>query len=412
MHCKGQQVSLEEIAETLNVDYVVEGSVLRARDRVRINVQLIDARRDRNVWAENYDHDVRDVLAVQSEAAMKIADEIKVTLSPREEVRLAARTNISPASYEAYLRGRFFSNRRTKQDLEQALEQFHSVVESDPESGLGYAGVADANILMALHGFVPPREAWPKAKAAAERAVALDQFLSEAHASLGLIRSYYEWNWSEAERAYRTAIDVNPNDATARHRYAIHLSRLGRHAEAIEEVQRARELDPLSLAINNAVGIVYLMARRYDDAVKQLIANRELSEDYYRTYMNLGRCYVEQDKCQQALEALARASELSGENPFVVATLAHGYGRAGDKAKARELLSSLKEISTSKYVSPVSIALVQVGLEDHDAAFESLRAAVREHAGYLVWLKVEPVFDALRSDPRFNTLLAEVGFTE
>jgi TolB-like protein/Tfp pilus assembly protein PilF len=410
MRVKEANRTVPEIAEQLGVDYVLEGSVLRADGRVRINAQLIDTAQDRSVWAENYDHDFQDILSLQNDAARTIAGEIRVQLSPEEQVRLGASPKISPQAYENYLRARFFMNRRSREGVVRAKELFQEVINAEPDSGMGYAGLADAHVLTAVQGYAPPQQVWPEAKAAAERAVELDANLADAHASLGLIRSFYEWDWKNAAQEFDRAIELNPGYVTARQRRATYLSRLGRHDEAIEEIQRAREIDPLSLSVSHSAGVIYSMAREHNMAVEQFKNNLELAGDYYRTYMALGRCQLETRDFAAGLASLNRASELSGHNPFVVATLAFGYGRSGDQDEARKLLKQLEEQSTSRYVSPVSLAMVQIGLGETDAAFALLDKALKERSGFLSWLKVEPAFDPLRDDPRFVVLLDAVGF--
>jgi TolB-like protein/predicted Ser/Thr protein kinase len=293
MRLKEANRTVPEIAEQLGVDYVLEGSVLRADGRVRINTKLIDTAQDRSVWAENYDHPFEDILSLQNEAARTIAGEIRVQLSPEEQIRLAATPKISPQAYENYLRARFFMNRRSRESVARAKELFQEIIDAEPDSGMGYAGLADAHVLTAVQGHAPPQQVWPEAKAAAERAVELDANLAEAHASLGLIRSFYEWDWKNAAQEFDRAIELNPGYVTARQRRATYLSRLGRHDEAIEEIQRAREIDPLSLSVSHSAGVIYSMAREHNMAVEQFKNNLELASDYYRTYMALGRCQLE-----------------------------------------------------------------------------------------------------------------------
>jgi serine/threonine-protein kinase len=409
MQYKGASTPLSEIAAALKVAYVLEGSVAREGERVRINAKLIDPATEQNLWAESYDRSLEDILDLQREVARSIAAEVRVQLTPAERVRLSASQTVNARAYENYLRGRYLGNRRTKEALEQALEYYQAVVANDPDSGLGYSGLADIYTLQAVLGMAPPEDVWPRAKTAAIRALELDDSLAEAHSAKGLIASFNEWNWTEAEQEFHKAIELNPGDATARQRYAVMLSRLGRHREAIAEMEQARELDPLSMTINNAVAVCYYMARRYDDAIRQLESNRSLSPTYYRTYWNLGRCYLQKKQHQQALAAFQKARELSDNNSFMIAALAHAYADAGQNQQAWQLLSELLEISKKEYVSSMSIALVHIGLGENQAALTWLEKALGEQAGLLVWLKVDPEFDPLRSDSRFQKILARVG---
>jgi serine/threonine-protein kinase len=409
MQYKGGNTPLPQIAAALHVGYVLEGSVAREGDRVRINAKLIDPATEQNLWAESYDRPLEDILDLQREVARSIAGEVRVQLTPSERVRLSASQTVNTRAYENYLRGRYLGNRRTKEALDQALEYYQAVVANDPNSGLGYSGLADVYTLQAVQGMAAPEDVWPKAKTAAGRALQLDDSLAEAHSAMGLIHSFYEWNWDEAEREFRNSLELNPSDANAHQRYAVMLSRLGRHREAIVEMQQARELDPLSITVNNAVAVCYYMARRYDDAIRQLESNVALSPSYYRTFWNLGRCYVQKQQHQQALANLQKARELSDNNSFMIASLAHAYAAAGQNQQAWQLLSELLELSKKEYVSSMSIALVHIGLGEKQAALTWIEKALGEQAGLLVWLKVDPEFDPLREEPRFQQILAKVG---
>jgi TolB-like protein/Tfp pilus assembly protein PilF len=409
MQYKGAATPLREIAAALNVAYVIEGSVVRDGERVRISAKLVDPASEQNLWAESYDRALEGILDLQREVARAIAAEVRVQLTPAEQVRLSASQTVNTRAYENYLRGRYLGNRRTKEALDQALEYYQAVVTNDPRSGLGYSGLADIYSLQAVLGMAPPEEVWPKAETAATRALDLDDSLAEAHSAMGLLYSFYKWDWKLAEQSYRKAVELNPGDATARQRYAVLLSRLGRHREAIHEMEQSRELDPLSLTITNAVAVTLYMARRYDDAIVQLEKNRALSPTYYRTYWNLGRCYLQKKQYQPAIAALQQARELSENNSFMVAALAHAYALAGQNQQAWQLLSELLETSKKEYVSPMSIALVHIGLGETQAALTWIEKALGEQAGLLVWLKVDPEFDPLRPDPRFQQILAMVG---
>ena len=412
MQYKGASVALPEIAAALSVGYVMEGSVLRDGDRVRINAKLIDSATEQNLWAESYDRPLEDILDLQREVARAIAAEIRVQLTPAEQVRLSASQTVNTRAYENYLRGKYLGNRRTKEALDRALEYYQAVLANDPGAGLGYSGLADVYTLQAVLGMAPPEEVWPKAKTAATRALELDDSLAEAHSAMGVIHSFYEWQWDQAEKAFRNAIELNPGDAIARQRYAVMLSRLGRHEEAIAEMLLARELDPLSLTINNALAVCYYMARRYDEAIAQLESNLSLSPAYHRTYWNLGRCYLQKKQYPQALAALRKAREISDDTAFMVAALAHAYGVAGQREQARQLLGELLELSKSEYVSPMSLVLVHIGLQQHQEALSWLEKSMDDQAGLLVWLKVDPEFDPLRSEPRFRATLAKVGLSD
>ena len=406
---KERNVAPNQIARELNISYLVEGSVQREGDRVRITAQLINASDGELVWTRNYDRDLRDVFKLQSDVARSIASQIRVRLTPAEESRLSRTRPISPQSYEQYLRGRFLATSRTAEGLERSLEHYREVLAESPASALAHAGMADSLLLQANHGFVPPDQVWPRAKAAAEKALALDPELAEAHSTLGLIPSRFEWDWGAAEGSYLKALELYPGDPIANQRYGIFLCRMGRHDEAVEAIRRARDLDPLSLTISNAVGVIFHMAGRYDEAIEQYRRNLELSESYYRTQYNLGRSYLELSHYEDAVAALDQARAMSGDRPYLGAMLGYAYGRAGQTRPAEEALEEVSLRGASQYVSPASFALLHLGLEDFDAAFVQLDRAVEERAALLTWLRVDPVFDPIREQPRFADLLERVG---
>ena len=406
---KDANIPVGQIAKDLNVSYVVEGSVQHAGDRVRITAQLIDAASEELVWTQSYDRDMRDVLTLQSEVARSIATQIQVKLSPTEELRLSRVNPVNPRAYEDYLRGRFFSNDRTKESLEKALEHYRMVIAGSPGSALAYAGIADTYILEANHGFRRPQEAAPLAKEAALQAIAIDDTLAEAYSTLGYIQSNIEWKWKDAEASYLKAVELYPGDATANQRYGIYLSRMGRHAEAIEAMRRAHDLDPLSLTINNALGVVLYMGGRYEEAVSQLRSNLELDESYYRTYYNLGRCYLQQSRFSDAVAAFEKALQFSGNNPYVLACLRRAQAAGGDREPAEQLLREFSSRAAGQYVSPANRVLIYLGLGDKEQAFAWLEEAYKERSGMLSWLKVDPDFEPLRDDPRFDDLLAKIG---
>ena len=407
---KDANIPVGQIAKDLNVSYVVEGSVQRVGDRVRITAQLIDAATEELVWTQSYDRDLRDVLTLQSEVARSIATQIQVKLSPTEELRLSRVNPVNPKAYEDYLRGRFFSNDRTREGLGKALEHYRMVVADSPDSALAYAGIAETHILEANHGFLRPLEAAPLAKEAALKAIEIDETLAEAYSTLGFIQSNFEWKWKDAEASYLKAVELYPGDATANQRYGIYLSRMGRHAEAAEAMRLAHDLDPLSLTINNALGVVLYRAGQYQQAVSQLRSNLELDEAYYRTYYNLGRCYMQQRRFDDAVAAFEQALQLSGNNPYLQACLGCAKAAAGNTEPAEQLLRDFSNQAGTQYVSPANRVLIYLGLGDKEQAFAWLEEAYKERSSMLSWLNVDPHFEPLRDDPRFDDLLAKVGF--
>jgi Tfp pilus assembly protein PilF len=377
---------------------------------VRITVQLIEAATDRHLWAESYQRELRDVLALQSDVAQAIAREIKVAVTPEEEARLARARTVNPEAYEAYLKGRYHWNKRTREGLMKGLENFQQAIDIDPTYALAYAGVADSWSILGNNGFLPAEETFPKAKAAALKALAIDDSLAEAHTSLASVLQDYEWDWTGTEREYRRAFQLNPGYATAHHGYAFLLSILGRHDEAIAEVKRARELDPLSLRINTNVGLLLLWARRYDEAVAELQKALELESNRPAPHAYLGVAYLQKEMYEEAIAEFQTAARIG--NSLYSRRLAHAYAVAGKPDEARKMLKQILAASKKQFFSPVMIALVYVGLQEHDTAFEWLEKAFQSRDARCYRLKVDPRLDPLRSDPRFHSLLRRLNFPE
>ncbi len=406
MQYKGREAPLSEIADALDVGYVVEGSVQRQGDRIRVNATLIDVETGQSLWAENYDHDLTDILALQSDVAKRIAAEVEVKMTPEEEGRLSSRRTVRAQSYDKYLRARYLLNRRTRESLSQARDLFQTVAAEDPRFAPAFVGMADAHILLAIVGAARPAELWPLARREIQTALDLDPELAEAYSTRALVRSFWDWRWEDAELDYRTAIELNPGDAVARQRHAVLLSRLGRHHEALEEIERARVMDPLSPTINHSVGALRFMARRFDEAIERFEKNIRTDSNRYRPYRYLGRCHLEQRDYDKAIANLRTAVELSGGNAFVIAELVYGLGIAGQTAEATERLAEIG--AGGGYVSPSSWAVAYLGLGDRAQALTWLERAVDDHSSLIVWMKVEPMFDPVREDPRFQALLDRV----
>jgi TolB-like protein/Flp pilus assembly protein TadD len=401
---------LPETARELGVDAVVEGSVLRAGDRVRITAQLIDAERDRLLWAESYEHDLGNVLDLQSRVARTIADKIKLELTPREHEDLTRSRRLDPAVYEACLRGRHFWYKRTTESVRKGLECFEEAIGLDPCYAPAYAGVADSYIVDGGRYLgVSPKIAYSRARAAAMKAVELDDSLAEAHTSLAAVMTDYDWDWEGADREYRRAIELNPNYVTAHSWYAEQLSRMGRHAEAVAEAERARTLDPLSLASSMIVAWILYFARRYDEAIEQARRTLELDPGFATAHRILGWAYEETGRHEEAIAAHEQASELTGRQPNFTGQLGRAYALAGMPAEAREVLQQLRELSTETYVSSLDIATIHTALGENDEALDWLERAYEERADHLPYLRVNPRLDPLRSEPRFQRVLERMG---
>ncbi len=411
MRYKGMEKPLPEIARELNVDAVVEGSVLRVGDRVRITAQLIAAATDRHLWASSYERDLRDVLALQGEVARAIVGEIGVRLTPQERSRLTDKKTVNPDAYEAYLKGRYHWFRGTAPDAQKSLDYFQQSVAKQPDYALAYAGIADAYVQMAgsAYGVLSPREAFPKAKVAAMRAVELDPTLSEPYVSLAWSSFVFDRDWTTAESQFQRALRLNPNYPNAHQYYGAFLSSMGRFDEAIREAKRGQELDPLSLRGNLDVGFFLHNARRDDEAIPWFRRVLDMDPTFLRTHWVLGLALVQKKRYDEAITELQKAVELSGSGPAQLGSLGYAYAVAGRRAEALEIVEKLKESSREHYVPPATVSIVFSGLGEKDQAMAWLEKANEERDPWVTELKVQPMFDSLRSDPRFLDLLHRVG---
>jgi TolB-like protein/DNA-binding winged helix-turn-helix (wHTH) protein/Tfp pilus assembly protein PilF len=406
---KSSAKPLPEIARELHVDGIVEGSVLRAGDQVRITAQLVYAPRDQHLWAGEYQRYLRDILYLQREVARDIAQQVRVTLTPNEQSRLATVGAVDPAAYEAYLRGRSYWNQRNEASLHKAIEQFEQAIEIDPGYAPAYSGLADCYTTLGYLSYLDPFEAFPRAREAASKAVERDETLAEAHTSLAYYNLYHAWNWSEAEKEFRRAIELNPNYATAHEWYSYYLLAMGRMDEAWSEITRARELDPLSVIISTDVGFNYFYRHDYDGAIGQLRQTLAVSPKFPLAHLWLGRAYQQK---KMYVEAIDEFNKTDDALPGWVVTLAgtgNAYGEWGKRDDAKQVLARLAEMSRQKYVTPYGVALVYAGLGDKDQAFAWLTKACEGRSHWLVWLNRDPRWNSLRSDPRFAELVHRVG---
>jgi TolB-like protein/DNA-binding winged helix-turn-helix (wHTH) protein/Flp pilus assembly protein TadD len=403
---------LPQIARELKVDAVVVGTVSRSASQVRITAQLIEAATDRHLWAQSYEGDVRDLLGLQSQVARAIADEIRVNLTPQQQASLKTDKVVDPEAYEDYLKGRYFWNKRTEAGLDKSLDYFQRAIRKDPDYSLAYAGLADSYTMLAAgeYAVLSPAEAVPKAKAAAEKALQLDNALAEAHATLGYLIWSFDWDWQRAESEYQQAIALNPSYATAHHWYSIYLVEVGHFDEAVAEIRKAEALDPLSLIIHSDDGWILYNARRYDEAIEQLSKALEFDPTFASTHWTLGLAYGGKGMSQKAIGEFQKAVELSGSGTVYQAALGREYAVTGEREKALEILERLSDQSKHRYVLPDGPAYIYTALGDHDRALELLAQAYSQRTDVMTLLKVEPRLDALRSDPRFMELLRRVSF--
>jgi len=405
---KGKVQEVRQIGELLNVDTVLKGSVRRAGNQLRVTAQLINMADGYYLWSETYERDMKDLFAIQKEISRAIVDALRFRLAGEQYERLARAYTASPKAYDLHLKGRYYWNKRTEVGLRQSVEYFQQAVVEDPNYALGYAALADAYALLASYGLSSPKEVMLKAKAAALKALEIDDTLGEAHGSLGFVKSFYDWEWLEAEREYKRALELNPGYATGHQWYSSYLRATGHFNEALEEMKRAQELDPLSPAIGRDFGRIYSSMRRHEQAIEQYRKTLDLNPGFPSGYLHLGLAYQHMARYDEAIAALQKARALPGGNPLIVAGLGQCYAQMGNRVKAQQLLGELVEQSKRRYVPAVDIALIHIGLGEKDRAFQWLEKAYEDHDGWLAWLKVDPVFDGLRQDPRFFTLLAKV----
>lgn len=413
MHYKDCDRTVQQIGCELGVSYVLEGSVRRVGRRVRVTAQLIQVADQTHLWAESYDRELGNILALQNDVACAIADEIRIKLTPRERARLGKVRPVNPEAYDAYLKGRYFWNKRTKEALEKSIRWFERAIEKDPDYASAYAGLADSYCLLAntAYSALPPKEAFSKARVATLKALEIDKTLAEAHASLAQL-DLYEFDWLAAERELRQSIELNPGFAVAHHWYALYLSAKGRFKEALAEANRAYGLDPLSVIINRDLGLIYYYARQPDRAIEQYRKTLELDPNFALAHQALGRAYLEMGMYTKGVEEIRLAVRLSGESVGMLAALAHAYGLAGKTERARGILGDLTERSRRSYVPPTSIAVIYAGLGEKENALEWLEKAWGDQDVGLHTLKVHPIFNGLCTDPRFQDLLRRMNLAK
>jgi eukaryotic-like serine/threonine-protein kinase len=407
MQFKKARKPLSEIARELNVDAVIEGSVVRVGEQVRITAKLIRAATEDTLWAQSYERDLRDVLGLQSEVARSIASEVNITLTPQEQVRLATARPVNVEAHQQLLLGRFHLNKGRGEGLNKAVEHFELAIAKDPGDASAYAGLAEAHIGLSSD-YVRPHEAMPKAKTAALTALKLDESLAEAHAALGFIHLIYDWDGPAAERELRRAIQLNPSLATARLNYSAYLGTQGRHDQAVQEVRRAVALDPLSARTHaNGTGIL-IVAGRLDEAIELAQKGLELEPNNGFVLALQGVAYAEKGRFQEAVSNLQKAAQLD-KNPTILAFGAHVHALAGQRDEARKLIRSVEEGTQNRYFCPYEIGAAYVCLGEHDTAVKYFRQGIKDRADCMAWLGVEPWIEPFRSDPRYAQILREVG---
>jgi serine/threonine protein kinase/Flp pilus assembly protein TadD len=409
---KGASADPRDVGRELGVEAVLVGRVMQRADNLSISVELVDARDNTHLWGKQYNRKLTEILALQDEMARDLSQSLRLRLSGEEEQRLVKRYTDNVEAYQLYLKGRYYWNKRTPDGFNKGLGLFQQAIDTDPSYALAYAGLADSYAMLGDYSVLAPREAFPRAEAAATTALKLDDNLAEGHTSLAFVKMAYQWDWAAADREFRRAIELNPNYATAHQWYASYLVMMGRFDDSIREIKRAQELDPLSRIINANLGLHYYYARKFDESVEQLKKTISLDESFAVAHQYLGRTYIQKGMYREAIAELERARELSSNAPEVVASLGHAYAVAGRTGDAQKVLADLDEIAKERYVLPYFRAAVYTGLGDRDQAFQWLERAYEERHPGLVLVNIDPRFDSLRSDPRFTDLIHRLGVAQ
>jgi DNA-binding winged helix-turn-helix (wHTH) protein/tetratricopeptide (TPR) repeat protein len=396
----------------LEVDTVLEGSIRRLGERVRVTAQLVSVPDGSVLWAEKFDEDFTDIFKVEDSISGKVAEALALQLSGEEQKRLTKRYTDNAEAYQLYLKGRYFWNKRTEDGFNRGIAQFTQAVEKDSNYALAYAGLADSYIGLTFFNLAAPNETMPKAKGAAMNALAIDNTLAEAHASLAHVLMNYDWNWSEAEKEFKLSIELNPDYATAHQWYAIHyLTAMGRPEEALQDMKRALELEPTSLVMNTFMGATLYFAGLYDEGIEQCRRTIEMDPNFAVAHWHLGLAYEQKGMFEDAIAELQKASTLSGGSPLMKASLGHAYAKANRKDEATMILDELKELSKQRYVSSYETAAIYVALGDNEQAFQLLERAYKEHCFHLVYLKVWPQFGVVIAEPKFQDLVQRIGLS-
>jgi TolB-like protein/Flp pilus assembly protein TadD len=409
-HYKGQEIDPIKVGKELGVNAVLSGRIVQRGENLTISAELVDVRYNKLLWGEQYERKMSELLQTQREIAREIVDKLKLKVSG-EENGLAKHYTESNEAYQLYLKGRFYYNKRSEEGMQKALDKFQQAIEKDPNFALAYSGVADTYDLLGTPdagGTMPPNEALPKARAAAMKALEIDESLAEPHVSLAHVKYYYDRDWPAAEREFKRAIELNPNYPQAHHWYGIYLMWSGRTTEALAEIKRAQELDPLSLPINMTVGWLLCEANRTDEGIEQLRKTLEMEPAFVIAHHRLALCYERKGAYDGAITEYHKIIDL-GAKPLGTAGLAEAYAMAGNRSEAQKELVELQELSKQRNVSPSLLALIYAALGDKDQAFAWLDKSVDEHDLITARLKVDQRFDSLRSDRRFNDLVRRIG---
>ena len=409
---KGREIDTEKVGRELNVRAVLTGRVVQRGDSLNIQSELVDVAADSQLWGRQYERKFSEIVPVQEEIAREVSEKLHLRPTGEEQRRLTKRYTENPEAHQLYLKGRYLWNRRTTETLRRAAEYFQKATDKDPSYALAWAGLAECYAVYPAFSVLPPREAIPKAKEAAIKALAFDDTVAEAHTALAYVKNTYDWDWPGAEQEFKRAIKLNPNYATAHFWYAIHLQAMGRLDEAIAEAKLAQEADPVSPIIGLLAGRTFYVARRYDQAIEQLHKALEMDPHFPRAHWWLAKAYEQVGRHEEAVAESQKAVSLSAGEPTYFGQLGHAYAVSGKKTEAQKVLAELKDLSKRRYVAPFDIALVYMGLGDKSRALEWLEKAYEDHSDWLAWIKVWPQFDSLRGEPRFQDLLRRLGLPQ
>jgi TolB-like protein len=406
---KRREIDPQAIGRELNVRAVLTGRIMQRGGSLRIGTELVDVTTGSLLCGAQYDRKPGDIFVVQDEISNEISEKLRLQLSRAEKKKLTKRHTKNDEAYRLYLKGRHYWNRWTEEGFYKAIEYFQQAVEIDPRYALAYTGLADSYVLLGWNSYLPPAQAFPNGKAAAQTALQIDPDLAEAHTSLAALLWLHDWQWEQAQREFKRSLELGPTYATGNHWYAEYVMTMGRHEDVMARMKNGQELDPLSLIINVAVGWALYFARRYDEAIEQLRRTVELDPNYPVTYWILGLVLRKTGRYELAIIEGEKGVKLSGGSPMMRAALAHTLGAARRSLEAGQILDDLTILANQKYVAPYFFAGIHVGLGENDRALEYLEKAYEEHSNWLIYLHIDPSMDELRDDPRFQDLLRRVG---
>lgn len=409
---KGQAIDPAAVGRELDVDAVLTGRMVTRGNALSISLELIDVRDNSILWAGRYNRGIDDLVTVEDEISQSVAEKLQGQLTGGSHTLLPKRSKQNPEAYRLYLKGRYYWNKRTGDAGRKGLEHFHQVIELDPTYGLAYAGIADSYSMMVFNNMISPRDGLTKARAAATRALELDEKLAEARSSKAFVKLFYDWDWAEAEREFHRTFELDPNYSIARQWYAMELAALGRHQEAVRETERGLEIDPLSLSINSTSSLLLYFVRKYDEALEQGLATIDLDPNFFASHFVSGLALEQKGQIERAIIELRASATLSGRWPLFVGAYGHACAAAGNQEEAQKIIAELRETSARKYVSAFAVAAVYAGSRDKDLTLDWLEKAYDERAAWMIFLNVHPYFDFLRAEPRFRSLLTKIGLPE